>query len=91
MRTAKEGGLQLLLSIMLVTACYTTQDLKTAECATACRREGYKGGQYVKEGTNERCYCYDSYEYKNLTKQLLKLPSRGNGKNSFGPANEEGF
>jgi hypothetical protein len=96
MGTAKEGGIRLLFGMVLAATCYNLNDLKTAECATACRREGYKGGQYVEKG--DRCYCYDSFDYKNVTKQLLKMPTRSSTYEppTYGPKREaskdsEGF
>lgn len=60
-----------LIAAALVAACYTLQDLRDAECNTACLREGYRVGLYQSQG--QRCLCGDFYDHERVTKRRASL------------------
>jgi hypothetical protein len=62
-----------LVVMIAVANCYTAQDIHNAECAVACRREGYTGGYWI-EKTNS-CACADVFGYERMTKKKLKVGS----------------
>ena len=66
---------QTALVLVAALSCLTVQDIRNAECATACRREGYDSGYFESNGSY--CYYMDAFSYESVTKKLLKLPGNG--------------
>lgn len=47
---------------LFVAATFSIEDLRTAECATACKYLSYDSGYYAKNF----CYCVDKKDYKEI-------------------------
>jgi len=81
----------LLISGAAVAVCYSAKDIKDAECATACRREGTKTGYYVEKAN--QCACVDFYDYSRLTRKVpvrLRLESQGTTSVTEAPQKQQG-
>ena len=45
---------------------FTLADVRSRECAVACRWAGYDGGVYAEVAGKEYCHCIDAKLYKRL-------------------------
>jgi len=59
------GLSQLLIAATAV--CLNLKDVRDAECAVACKREGAHSGYYVEK--NDLCACVNFYRYRKLTRK----------------------
>lgn len=61
-----------MIFLYLVSAL-ASNDIRTAECRTACRYIGYNTGMY----SNNMCYCMDVFDYeKTVGHKKTVLPNR---------------
>lgn len=59
--------------LAVAAACYTLNELRSAECNTYCRvKEGSDGGYYA----SGKCYCVDAREYERALQKKLVLPRK---------------
>lgn len=55
------------LYAVTLAACFTLQDVRDAECLTACLREGYTAGDY--RAASDSCRCSDLYDRERITRR----------------------